>query len=419
MGGIFDLDTWHEIWATLRKNRLRALLTASGVFWGLFMLILMLGLGQGLERGARKNLADLAPRAVYVWGQRTGMPYRGLQPGRHIRFENDDIARVRAIPGVQHLTARLRLGGWRDSARVSYEGRTGAVNVLGDMPAYADIEPIDLERGRFLNEPDQSEARKVCVIGEQARIVLFEDTDPIGEWIDVNGVHLRVVGELKSQKGGDDGDRMNNSVFLPFSTFQQAFNQPNRVGWFTIGVHPDANSAFVESEVRRVLAERHRIDPRDDQALGSFDAAAQFDKIRGLFRGIRIFVWFVGTLTLLAGALGVSNILLITVKERTREIGVRKAIGATPASIVRLIVQEAMALTTLAGYLGLVAGVAALEAISNYLETLEGAPLSRPEIDINAALVAVGVLAAVGAIASIVPARHAARIAPVEALRAE
>jgi putative ABC transport system permease protein len=417
--GLFDLDTWQEIWATLRKNRLRALLTASGVFWGLFMLILMLGLGKGLEIGAKQNLADLAPRALYVWSQRTGMPYRGLQPGRHLKFENDDVKRIAAIPGVEHVAGRLRLGSWRDTGRVSYEGRTGAVNVFGDMPAYGKIEPLILLGGRFLNDPDMTEARKVAVIGRQAKTVLFEDEDPVGKWIQVNGVHLRVVGVLRSQKGGEDGDRVDNSVFMPFSTFQRAFNLPNRVGWLTIGVHADAPSSAVEAEVRRVLMERLQVNPKDEQALGSFDAATQFDKIQALFRGIRGFVWFVGTLTLLAGALGVSNILLISVKERTREIGVRKALGATPGSIVRLIVQEAMALTTLAGYLGLVVGVAVLRAVSQYLDTLEGAPISGPEVDLNAALVAIGVLAMAGAIASIVPATHAARVAPVEALRAE
>jgi putative ABC transport system permease protein len=417
--GLFDLDTWQEIWASLRKNRLRALLTASGVFWGLFMLILMLGLGKGLERGAQKNLADLAPRAIYVWGQRTSMPFRGLQPGRHLTFENDDIARIAAVPGVEHVAGRLRLGTWRDSARVMYEGRTGAVNVFGDMPAYAKIEPLTLLQGRFLNDPDMNESRKVAVIGRQAKLVLFEDQEPLGKWIEVNGVHLRVVGVLRSQKGGEDGDRVDNSVFMPFSTYQRSFNIPNRVGWFTVWVHPEAASGVVEARVRQVLMERHRVNPKDDQALGTFDAATQFDKIQGLFRGIRGFVWFVGTLTLFAGALGVSNILLISVKERTREIGVRKALGATPGSIVRLIVQEAMVLTLLAGYLGLVAGVGVLEAISRYLATLEGAPLSAPEVDLNAALVAVGVLAVAGAVASIVPARHAAGVAPVEALRAE
>ncbi len=413
-----DLDTWQEIWATLRKNRLRALLTASGVFWGLFMLILLLGLGRGLERGAQA-LAEIAPRAVYVWGQRTGMAYRGLQPGRFVRFEDADIARLRAVPGVEYVAGRLRFGGWRDSAQVSHEKRSGAVNVLGDMPDYARIEPLGIDRGRFLNEIDIAEARKVAVIGKKARGVLFEQESPLGQFVTVNGVHFLVVGEIHSDKAGDDGDRINNSVFLPFTTFQAVYNQRNRVGWFTLGVREGASAAAVEREVRRVLAERHRVHPADEQAIGSFDAAEQYLKIKGLFRGIRLFVWFVGTLTLCSGVLGVSNILLIIVKERTREIGVRKALGATPGSIVRLVVQESMALTTLAGYTGLVAGVAALEGIARIVERLPGAPLKAPEVELTSALVAAGVLVVAGAVAGIVPARHAARILPVEALRAE
>ena len=413
-----DLDTWQEIWATLRKNRLRALLTASGVFWGLFMLILLLGLGRGLERGAQA-LAEIAPRAVYVWGQRTGMAYRGLQPGRFVRFEDADITRLRAIPGVEYVAGRLRFGGWRDSAQVSHGNRSGAVNVLGDMPDYARIEPLGIDRGRFLNEPDVTEARKVAVVGKKARGVLFGEASPLGEYVTVNGVHFLVVGEIHSDKAGDDGDRINNSVFLPFTTFQQVYNQRNRVGWFTLGVREDASAPAVEREVRRVLTERHRVHPADDQAIGSFDAAEQYQKIKRLFRGIRGFVWFVGTLTLFSGVLGVSNILLIIVKERTREIGIRKALGATPGSIVRLVVQESMALTTLAGYSGLVAGVAALEGIARLVERLPGAPLKAPEVDLTSAVVAACVLVVAGAVAGIVPARHAARIQPVEALRAE
>ncbi|HSU39792.1 MAG TPA: ABC transporter permease [Polyangiaceae bacterium] len=414
----FDIDTWQEIWSTLKQNRLRALLTASGVFWGLFMLILLLGLGRGLERGALA-LSELAPRAVYVWAQRTGVPYRGLQPGRFVRFEDEDIARLRAIPGVEFVAARLRFGGWRDNAQVSHAGKTGAVNVLGDMPDYARIEPIGIDRGRFLNQPDELEARKVAVIGSKARGVLFGDASPLGQRVEVNGVHFLVVGEIHSDKSGDDGDRINNTVFIPFRTFQQTYNQRNRVGWFTLGVREGASSADVERDVRRVLAANHRVSPLDEQAIGSFDAAAKYEKIRSLFAGIRTFVWFVGTLTLFSGVLGVSNILLIIVKERTREIGVRKALGATPGSIVRLVVQESMALTTLAGYTGLVAGVAALEGIARLVEHLDGAPLRSPEVDFRAALVAALVLVVAGAVAGIVPARHAAGIPPVEALRAE
>jgi putative ABC transport system permease protein len=420
MRALFDIDTWQEIAATLRSNRLRALLTASGVFWGLFMLILMLGLGRGLENGTRKNLAGLAPHAVYVWGQRTGLPYRGLQPGRNVRFESEDIRRIAAVPGVEHVAPRLRLGGWRESALVSHRDKTGSVNVLGDVPEFARIESMPVVEGRFLNEPDLAEKRKVVVLGRKARAALFsEGESALGDFIAINGVHFRVVGEIRSEKGGEEGDRVENSAFVPFTTFQQAFNQPNRVGWFSLSVRADASSPEVEKEVRRVLSERHGVHPNDQQAIGSFNAAEQFGKVQGLFRGIRTFVWFVGTLTLLAGVLGVSNILLIIVKERTRELGIRKALGATPASIVGLILQESVALTALSGYAGLVAGVGALELLGRFVAKLDGAPLSRPEVDLEAALIAAGVLVVAGAIAGIVPARHAARVAPVEALRAE
>jgi putative ABC transport system permease protein len=417
---LFDLDTWQEIAATLRSNKLRALLTASGVFWGLFMLILMLGLGRGLENGTRQNLAALAPHAVYVWAQRTGLPFRGLQPGRNVRFEDEDIRRIAAVPGVEHVAPRLRLGGWRESARVSNREKTGSINVLGDVPAFARIESMPIVQGRFLNEPDIAEKRKVVVLGKKARAALFADGEKaIGDFVAINNVHFRVVGEIRSEKGGEEGDRVENSAFVPFTTFQQAFNQPNRVGWFSLSVRADASAPDVEKEVRRVLSAKHGVHPNDEQAIGSFNAAEQFGKVQGLFRGIRMFVWFVGSLTLLAGVLGVSNILLIIVKERTRELGIRKALGATPASIVGLVLQESVALTALSGYAGLVAGVGALELLGSFLTKLDGAPLSRPEVDLQAALIAAAVLVVAGAIAGIVPARHAARVAPVEALRAE
>jgi putative ABC transport system permease protein len=343
-----------------------------------------------------------------------------LQPGRQVRFENDDIRRIAAIPGVEHVAPRLRLGGWRDSARVSHRDKTGSINVLGDVPAFARIESMPIVQGRFLNELDVAEKRKVVVLGRKARASLFtEGEKPIGDHIVINNVYFRVVGEIRSEKGGEEGDRVENSAFVPFTTFQQAFNQPNRVGWFSLSVDASASAPAVEKEVRHMLSTKHGVHPNDEQAIGSFNAAEQFGKVQGLFRGIRLFVWFVGSLTLLAGVLGVSNILLIIVKERTRELGIRKALGATPASIVGLVLQESVALTALSGYAGLVAGVGALELLGSFLTKLDGAPLSRPEVDLQAALIAAAVLIVAGAIAGIVPARHAARVAPVEALRAE
>jgi putative ABC transport system permease protein len=314
----------------------------------------------------------------------------------------------------------LQLGGWRDGQNITRGAKTGNFNVVGDVPEYPLVEPLTFTRGRFFNERDMQEQRKVAVIGTLVTAELFaHDESPIGQYIQVKGVNFLVVGELKSLKFGDEGEKVSATVFIPFSTFQSAFNLRDRVGWFTIGTDPIYPSTWVEDSIKHTLAEKHRIHPSDDQAFGSFNAADKFEKIQGLFRGIRVFVWLVGALTLGAGMLGVSNILLITVKERTREIGIRKALGATPGSIVRMIVKESVVLTLIAGYLGLVAAVAALEGFARVLEKLPTAPVSRPEVDFKAALVAQCLLIAVGLIAAIMPARHAARVHPVEALRAE
>ena len=415
-----DLDSWQEIWATLRKNKLRAVLTACGVFWGMFMLMVLLGLGTGLERGVVKSLGGMALHSVYVWSQRTSIPYKGLQPGRYVKFTNQDIGTIQRISGVTHVAPRLQLGGWRDGQNITRGAKTGNFNVTGDVPEFPLVEPLILKSGRFINPRDMVELRKVAVVGEQVVSELFEPgEDPIGQYLQVKGVNFLIVGEVKSLKAGNEGEKLSANVFIPFATFQSAFNLRDRVGWFTVGADPSYQATWVEESVKQALAEKHRIHPSDNQAFGSFNAADKFEKIQGLFRGIRAFVWMVGALTLFAGMLGVSNILLITVKERTKEIGIRKALGATPGSIVRMVVKESVVLTMLAGYLGLVAAVAALEGFAKVLAQLPDAPVTRPDVDLKAALFAQTLLIAAGLIAAIMPARHAARVHPVEALRSE
>jgi putative ABC transport system permease protein len=417
--GIFDLDTWQEIWSTLQRNKLRAALTACGVFWGIFMLIVMLGIGQGLETGSRKQLGGLETRAIFVWSQRTSLPYKGLQPGRYVKFRDADIEALRRIPGVEHVAPRLQFGGWRQGTNVIYGTKTAFFGVMGDNEVYPLVEPLSVSRGRFVNAMDMRDGRKVAVIGRQVASVLFENENPIGKNLQVRGVYFQVVGVINSLRGGEEAERLESTVFIPFSTFQQAFNERDRVGWFSLTVKPDVPADALEQEIKRVLRARHGIHPDDPEAIGSFNAAEQFGKIQGLFRGIRLFVWFVGTLTLLAGVLGVSNILLIIVKERTKEIGIRKALGATPASIIALVVEESVALTALSGYAGLVAGVATLELIGKAVSKVPDAPLADPSVSLSAALIATFVLIVAGVVAGIVPARLAARVHPVEALRAE
>jgi putative ABC transport system permease protein len=302
---------------------------------------------------------------------------------------------------------------------VVFGNKTGNFAVVGDTPEFRWVEPMALRKGRFLNPLDLQDARKVALIGDQAREVLFGQKTPIGSYVKIQGVYFQIVGEIFSDKGGDDGDRVRSTLFVPFSTFQRAFNQRDRVGWFSLTAHSWAPAEDVEKAVRRTLAARHNVHPDDEQAIGSFNAAEKVAQVEGLFRGIQLFIWLVGTLTLLAGVLGVSNILLITVKERTREIGIRKALGATPGRIIAMVLRESIILTSFAGYIGVVAGVGVLGLLERIVAALPEAPLNRPEVDLRAALVATAVLIVSGAVAGIIPARHAARISPVAALRSE
>jgi putative ABC transport system permease protein len=415
---LVDPDAWYEIWTTLRQNKLRAFLTACGVFWGIFMLVVMLGLGNGLRANTINDMGGLLIPTVYVWSRRTTMAYAGFRPGRSVQLNNADIAAIAAVPGVDEVEPRIRLGEWRGGVNVSSGNKTSNFAVLGDTPAYLRVEPVSLPRGRFINQLDMQEQRKVAVIGEQVRHYFFgDDADAIGRYVQVKGVHFQIVGEIADPKTGDEGDKLSASVIIPFSTFQTAFNSRDQVHWFTLTAQRDAFSPDVEKRVRQTLAARHRIHPDDDQAFGSFNVAEKNEQVLGLFRGIQIFVWFVGVLTLLAGVLGVSNILLIIVKERTKEIGIRKALGAPPIAIVGLIVEEALALTSLAGYCGLVAGVGLLEIARRAFK--DQGPLVHAGVDLKAALVATAVLILAALAAAVVPARHAAGVHPVEALRAE
>jgi putative ABC transport system permease protein len=407
------------VFSTLQKNLLRTLMTAWGVFWGTFMLVAMLGFGKGLELGVQRNMLGFVANNVYAWGQRTSKPHGGLAPGRPVRLDISDAEALRQLPGVVAVAPNIQLGGWRDGNNVSHDDRTGNFGIRGEFP---DLARVGLDRpylGRFINEIDIDQGRKVAVIGESVRRGLFAPgEDPIGQYVSVRSIQFQVIGVVHSEQPGDEGDRNNSSLTVPFTTFQAAFNAGGRVQAFGVRLAADADSTQAESAIRRTLAARHAVHPEDTNAIGSFNLSKRHQRAESLFRGNRTFVWFVCVATLLAGALGVSNIMLISVKERTKEFGVRKALGATPASIIRLVLAEATLLTLLAGYLGVVAGVLCLELVSRWGSTHQG-PLGAPSIDLGVALLATLVIGVSGVLAGIAPARHAAGIHPVEALRAE
>ncbi len=417
---MFDLDKWKEIWATLRSNRLRTFLTAFGVFWGILMLIAMLGFGSAIQSGSKRQMKGMATNLLFCWGQQTTESYDGLPPGRGVRFDTDDIELLRRLPSIEWLAPRLQLGGWMNNFTVGYESKNGTFTVMADYPELRHIIAFEYDAGRFINERDIAESRKVVVIGKSVRDQLFEpDEDPIGKYIKISGVYFEVVGLTRTLRSGGQGERDSNTLFVPFTTLKNSFNMGNRVGFFALTAKPGTDGAELERQVKEVLKRHHRIAPTDDLAIGSFNMFVMFGKFQTFFLVLSIVSWVVGGATLLAGVIGVSNIMLITVKERTKEIGVRKALGATPLSIVSMVMKESIVLTIIAGLLGVAAGVGLLAAADAVFSNMPDSPLGPPNIGLSTVMIAMAVLVGAGALAGIMPASHAASIKPIEALRAE
>jgi putative ABC transport system permease protein len=416
---MFDLDKWSEIWATVKKHKLRTLLTCFGVFWGIFMLVVMLGASRGFENGVKSTL-DIAANSVFFWSNKTSEPYKGLKPGRFIRFVNEDVDALRnEIPELGTIAPRNILEG---SFSVTRKNKSAAFEVFGDYPDWYKVKPMTILEGRFINDKDLNERRKVVIIGEQVQKELFaKDESPIGKYISVRGIYFQVVGLFRTKGRGEDIMQDAKTIHMPHKTMQTCFNQGNRIYWFAFLPKPGIASSVVEQRVKEVMAERHFVAPNDLKAFGSANVEEQFNKIQGLFDGIAGFSWVVSIGTILSGIIGVSNIMLIVVKERTKEIGVRKALGATPMSIISLIIQESIVITAVAGYMGLLLGVGLVEGINQLLKAFnaEGEFFANPEVNLNVAITSLVMLVVVGALAGLIPATKAAAVNPVVALKDE
>ncbi|HEY0988828.1 MAG TPA: ABC transporter permease [Kofleriaceae bacterium] len=417
---MFDLDNWQEVWATLRSNPLRTFLTALGVFWGIIMLMSMLGFASGMQEGTRRQMKGVATNVLWVWGQTTTIAYDGLPVGRQVKFDISDIEALRHLDGIEWLAPRLRLGGWGGGYNVSYEGKTGSYAVFADYPDFRHIITFEYQAGRFINDRDIAEGRKVAVIGQAVRSELFPpDVDPIGKYLKISGVYFQIVGLTKTLRSGQQGDQDAHTVFVPFTTLKTSFHMGDRVGFFALTAKPGSDGPEVERQVRAVLSKQHRVSPDDQLAIGSFNAFVFFGKLEMFFLVLAVVGWIVGGATLLAGVVGVSNIMLITVKERTKEIGVRKALGATPVSIVAMVMKESIVLTSIAGLLAVAAGTGLLAVASAAFEKVPNSPMGPPALSLTTVLAAVAVLVIAGGLAGIMPAAHAASIKPIEALRTE
>ncbi len=416
---MFDRDNWQEIYATIKKNKLRTLLTSLGVGWGIFMLVIMLGAGNGLKNGVMKDFQGTATNSFFMWTQKTTKPYKGMKPGRYYNFNNGDVIALSQLKELSVVSPQNQLGGWRGGNSVMRGLKTGNFEVNGVYPNLSKIKAVKITAGRYLNENDIRERRKVCVIGSRVKEELFKsEENPLAQYIRINGVYFKVIGISTPLSNGGEARQEAQRIELPFSTFQNAFNYGDRVGWFAISSAPNIAASAAQERVLALIKERHKIAPDDMQAVGSWNMEEQYNKMNGLFTGINMLVWFVGIGTLIAGVIGISNIMLIIVKERTKEIGVKRALGATPFSVTSQIILESVFLTSFAGYFGLVIGIFLLEGVNKAIGP-EVPMFSNPTVDISTAIVSLTVLIVCGALAGLIPARRAVSVHPVEALRAE
>ena len=416
---MFDLDRWQEIWFTITHNKSRSFLTAFGVFWGMFMLVVMVGAGVALQRGMSSEIEGFATNSYFVWSAQTSEAYKGFKKGRNWNMENEDIPLlINKVPEIQYLAPVLFGGG--GSNNVTRNDKAGSYGVKGNYPSYNLIDECKMIYGRYINDIDIAEKRKVCVIGERVYEVLFPTGEnPIGKSIQVNGIYFQVVGVGRHTSSVINiGGRTEETVVLPFSTMQQAFNQGKTVHFMAITAKPGIKVKVIEEKIRSVLSEKHSISPDDKKAIGGFNIEDIFTMFLYLGIGIAFLIWFVGLGTLFAGAVGVSNIMLVTVRERTKEIGIRRALGATPRNIIAQILSESIILTLIAGIAGLMVGVGLLAIVGIVLS--QGDQFFKdPQISFSVAIAAFFILLVIGTLAGFVPANRAMKIKPIEAIREE
>ena len=419
---IFDRDTWQEIFGSIRKNKVRTIITVIGVLWGIFIYIALSGSANGLDNGFEREFENIAMNSMFVWAQSTSIPYEGFKTGRNPQLKLKDAQTLRNnIPEIQFIAPRNVRGVFDGSSgsQIVRGTKSGTYNIYGDFPEYTRIATKKIyDKGRFINQSDIDNARKVCVIGERTQKELFEeDEEPVGKFVRIDDIYFQVIGVHKYIQGG--GFESDGDVFIPFATFKKLYNTGENVEWFTIAAYHDADVIQVEKDVKQTLKRIHRVSPKDERAFGSFNLGEVFNRIMGFARGMTFLSLIVGIATIIAGVIGIGNILLISVKERTKELGVRRALGATPSEVRMQIILESVFLTVIAGIFGIILGAFVLAGINAGTANLEDFPYTNPTVPVSFVLGALAIMVTLGTLIGLIPAQRAVSIKPIDALREE
>ena len=419
---MFNRDRWKEILEVLTTNWFRTVLTAFGVYWGILILIILLAAGKGLENGIKADFGDIATNTMFMWTRSTTKSYSGLPKGREFEFKIQDVQTIRDnVPNLRFISPRNQLGGFRGGSNVVRGIKTGAYNVYGDYPEIINQDPMAITSGRFLNQNDIREKRKIAIIGKGVRDDLYDkEEDVLGTYIKIQGVNFLVVGTYKKRSNDGDGEEAQKEIYVPFTTFSQAFNRGDDVGWMAITANDGNSISRLKDKIVTTMKEKHRIHPEDDRAIGYFDLYEQYNRVESLFGAMGFIAYFVGVLVLLSGIIGVSNIMLIVVKERTKEIGIRRALGEHPWSIKKQILMESIFLTIISGMAGIVMGALFIYGVNALLDA--NGPVDmflNPSVSLGVVTIALIILIISGLLAGFIPAQSAIKVRPIEALRTE
>ena len=419
---MFNRDRWKEILEVLTTNWFRTLLTAFGVFWGILILIILLSAGKGLENGIKADFGDIATNTMFMWTRSTTKAHMGLPIGRSFRFKVEDVKSISDnIPNLRFISPRNRLGGFGNDNNVVRGLNTGAYNVYGDYPEIINQDPMTITEGRFINQNDIREKRKIAIIGSGVRNELYDKGVAVmGSYIKIQGVNFMVVGTYKKKSNDGDGEEAQKEIFVPFTSFSQAFNMGNDVGWMAITAHDGTSISGKKEDIVNLMKTKHKIHPEDTRAVGYFDLYEQYNRVESLFGAMSFIAYFVGILVLLSGIIGVSNIMLIVVKERTKEIGIRRALGEDPWSIKKQILLESIFLTIISGMAGIIIGALFIYGVNALLDA--NGPVDmflNPSVSLGVVSVALFILVLSGLLAGFIPAQSAIKVKPIDALRTE